>query len=448
MLLGAYGTADQAADIDGSGEVNLIDLSILLSNYGKTGPTVPTATPTIGPTITPSPTPTIPLPQRSGIWISQQELQSLLESGSAWEKVSSTAQGSLGSANVSDQDSEHDVKTLAVALYCAKTGKLCDKAKAAVVSAIDTEDGGRWLAVGRNLTSYVVAADLLNLSSESNGNKTVRQWIEEFLTCTPDSSKVQNMNLCPEGNNNGIPRKSVPFASGSNASAQEAAAYAAVAAHLGAAAPSTQHPYTGEIISGTQHLDRVWNAFRRYACDPGSPNDDHLNLHDSTWRYSDPAWPENNGLSDGGPCGVNPKGSIAKQGGNTYSIDGAIPNDMRRGSKNFAWPPDHTNYPGVGLEGFVPAALILHRAGYPAFQIADRAVLRTHEFLWYLDQNTGNDDWFLEKGYRASEIMHLVKVAYGATCTVCSEWPPLPSRYGKTVGFTDWTHPTINQINN
>src|SRR4029450_5538111 len=73
------------------------------------------------------------------------------------------------------------------ALVCARTQspELCEKARAAVVSAIGTERGGRWLAVGRNLTAYVIAADVMGLRAdgepESAGTR-VETWIRSFET--------------------------------------------------------------------------------------------------------------------------------------------------------------------------------------------------------------------------------------------------------------------------
>ena len=80
----------------------------------------------------------------------KDELQALPTTGDAWDSVLDVASGSLGVADVSDQDSNHDVATMAVALVCARQSdpSMCDKARAAVVAAVGTEEGGRWLAVG------------------------------------------------------------------------------------------------------------------------------------------------------------------------------------------------------------------------------------------------------------------------------------------------------------
>ena len=139
---------------------------------GAPAPTAPTAPTTIpAPTAPAQPTaipaPTAPPAQPpsgtgSGIWMSRQEIAKLPMSGSGWSRVKSAADGSLGSPNISDQTSEHDTRTLAVALVYARTGQASYRAKAAdaILSAIGTEKGGRTLALARNLVSYVIVADL------------------------------------------------------------------------------------------------------------------------------------------------------------------------------------------------------------------------------------------------------------------------------------------------
>src|SRR4029453_11386639 len=86
--------------------------------------------------------------------------------------LKAAADGSLGMPNISDQDSDHDINTLAVALVYARTGNAAYRAKAgnAIMSAIGTEAGGRTLALGRNLVSYIIAADLIDLKSYNAAN--------------------------------------------------------------------------------------------------------------------------------------------------------------------------------------------------------------------------------------------------------------------------------------
>jgi hypothetical protein len=353
--------------------------------------------------------PAAPASPSNGIWISGATLRHLPTTGAAWDRLVADAEADPGSADVADQDSGHDVATLAAALVCARTHspELCDKARTGVVSAIGTERGGRWLAVGRNLTAYVIAADVMGLRADGDTDSAgtrVETWIRGFET-----ERLAD-------NNAGEPTPFIPFASGSNASAQEGAAYAAVAAYLGDRAA----------------LDRAWDAFRTYLCDPSAPDRERIDLH----RGVEAGWAHD----DQHPCAVNPAGA-AKQvppgrpgAGQVVPVGGAIINDMARGG-DLAWPPGTTQYPWVALEGLVPAAVILHRAGYPAFAVGDRAVLRAVRYLRDLELSTGSGTWFRER--RCNEIIQLVNVAYGAHFRV-----DLPAGGGRTVGYTDWTHAT------
>ena len=358
-----------------------------------------------------------PPPTVDGIWIGAAELAALPTSGAAWNAVLGDARAARGSANVSDQDSDHDVYTLAAALVCARTGEDCAAARASVVEAIGTEEealttprspaANQWLPIGRNLAAYVIAADVLGLRADgdptSQGSR-VEAWIASFL------GRVAS---------EGVEFK--PFGSGSNASAQDGFAYSAVAAYLGDA-PA---------------LERAWDAFRTYACDPTAPDREGIDIDKGIefgWAHD-----------DANACAVNPLGArkVVPAGlpgaGTERRIDGAIINDMRRGG-DYQWPPGYTQYPWVGLEGFVPAALVLHRAGYPAFEVADRAVLRAVEYLWWLGEELGEAPtcdgacwWDYD---RATETKHLVNWYYGTTFPY-----EAPTGRGRTTGYVDWTHP-------
>ena len=346
----------------------------------------------------------------NGIWVDYTKLQSLPTTGAAWNSVVS-AMNSLptdgSGADVSNQDSNHDQYTLAAALACARTNNTsyCTLAKLALANAIGTEvttlttprspAENQWLPVGRNLASYVIAADVLKLRTDADPNSLgsrVNAWIAGF------KGRVGS---------EGVEFK--PFASGSNASAQVGFAYSAVASYL----------------KDTAMLNRAWDAFRTYAGDPTAPDLEKININNAIaggWT-SAPAKPA--------AKAINPI-NTTKDG---VRIDGADGNDMVRGG-NFAVVPGHTQYPWVGMEGFVPAALILHRAGYPAFEVADQSVKRAVDYLWYLYKNVDAFWWDAGSAGRAAEVKHLINTYYGTSYTVV-----YPAGIGRTVGFTDWTHP-------
>src|SRR5690606_5669006 len=91
------------------------------------------------------------------------------------------------------------------------------------------------------------------------------------------------------------------------------------------------------------------------------------------FSYGDTSWQANAAT----PVGVNPVGAM-KSG---VSIDGAIPDDMRRGA-SFQWPPTFTDYPWEAMQGVLLQALILDHAGYDAFGWESNAILRASTFLY------------------------------------------------------------------
>ncbi|MBI2984172.1 MAG: Ig-like domain-containing protein [Candidatus Kerfeldbacteria bacterium] len=372
-------------------------------------------------------------PIARGIWLSPDEIMALpitsqlgCETGTpcaaAWTAMRSEAERLVpGNADISDQDSYHDVQTMAAALVCVRTGEFCAPARQAVLAAIGTEErtlttpteppGNQWLAVGRNLGAYVIAADLLDLrASASPEGRQVQDWIQSFI------GRVASL-----GASFGA------FQSGSNASAQEGFVYAAVAAFL----------------HDADELAYVWNRFQFFT---GASNEgtDDIDLN----KGLEYGWAHNDDPNLALP--INPIGStkVVPSGypgaGTTHRVDGAVINDQRRGAQ-YQWPPVYTHYPWVGLEGSIPAALILERAGYRSFASADQALFRAVDYQWWLGQELGQspactfDCWWDYN--RALDIKHLANWRYG------TDHPHLtPVAGGRTVGFTDWTHPTLLDI--
>jgi hypothetical protein len=121
------------------------------------------------------------------------------------------------------------------------------------------------------------------------------------------------------------------------------------------------------------------------------------------------------------PLGVNPKGAMK----NGHSIDGALPEEMRRGGP-FQWPASPTGYPWEGLQGALVQAEILYKAGYPSWEWQDRALLRAVQFLYNIGWEPESDDEWL---------IWLVNHRYGTNFPQQAEVNP-----GKNMGWTNWTH--------
>jgi len=104
-----------SGDFDGSGFVDGQDYVLWLNAYGSTEPGNATSTPINNPSPTSSPV-TPPSAQGNGIWISVNEVNQLPMSGSAWNNVKSDADSNFGSPNLADQDTRHNIRTMAAAI--------------------------------------------------------------------------------------------------------------------------------------------------------------------------------------------------------------------------------------------------------------------------------------------------------------------------------------------
>lgn len=337
---------------------------------------VPTETP-LPPTPTPSPTPELP-ETYIGIWISKEELAQLPMEGPAWENLVEVADSSGGGPNLSDQNHDNDMRVLAKALVYARTGQISyrDEVVENLMEAIGTEDGGRTLALGRNLVSYVIAADLVNLPEDPEENAAFSNWLRETLTEDLEGLTLQTTHELRPNN------------WGTHAGASRAA----VALYLGDMAELEQ---TAQVFKGWLGDREAYAGFE----------------FGKDWWQAD----EDN------PVAINPVGAVI----DGHSVDGAQPEEMRRGGK-VKWPPKDTGYPWEALQGSLVQAEILSRAGYNTWQWEDQALLRAVKFLYEIEWvASGDDQWQLWL------INHVYGTDYEATT---------PARTGKNMGFTDWTH--------
>ena len=378
--------ASRNADFDSNGSVGISDFEIWRrTSYG--GGSVPTATPGgSNPTSTPtssSPTPTSIVPtggtaNAGSMWISPSEIAKLPTSGTAWNNVKSAADGNLGSPNISDQDNGHDVLTMASALVYARTGNSAYRSKAAsaIMSAIGTEKGGRVLAEARNLPGYVIAADLINLKAYDSGKDAqFRSWL--MTVRGEQMTECDNLILCQNRRPN-------------NWGLMAAAARVSIDIYL----------------NDKSDLDKAANVFKGWLGDRAAY---------SSFEWGDLSWQ----CDSSKPVGVNP--ACSKSG---HSLDGALPDDMRRGG-SFTWPPGATNYPWEALQGAAVTAELLHRQGYDSYNWSNQALKRATKFVFDINFKP-TDDAF---------VTWIINKAYGTTFSTVS---PLP--LGKNVGWTDWTH--------
>jgi hypothetical protein len=286
-----------------------------------------------------------PPPPVGGIWISPEEIAALPTEGAAWESVLEHAMAAPGAPNLSDQDQDDNIHVLARAYVCVRLDDeaMCESVRSSVVAAMGTEDGGRTLALGRELFAYVVAAELVGLSAEDDA--AFREWLAGVVVEELDGRTLVSTH------------EDRPNNWGTHAGASRLAA----AIYLGDEA----------------EIDRCADVFHGW-----------LGARDvyAEFEYGDLDWqadPE-------APVGINPVGAMR----DGHSIDGVIPDDQRRAG-GFTWPPPQENYVYGALEGALVQAAMLHRRGLPAFEWEDQALLRS--VVWLHEQADypaeGDDTW-------------------------------------------------------
>jgi hypothetical protein len=321
----------------------------------------------------------------SAVWVSRADLMSRPVNGPLWTDLQWTADGTFPPAKVSDQDSNHDMRTLAAALVWARTGLTSYRAKAAdaINRAIGTERNGYTLALARNLAGYAVAADLIDLKTyKPTADTRFRTWL----------SAVRRENL------HGLTLITTHERRSNNWGAM--AGVSRIAADL----------YLGD----TADLDRAATVFRGYTGERSAY---------AGFEFGDMSWQANPSF----PVPINPPGAT-KDG---LSIDGALPDDMRRGCA-FQVPPCPTYYAWEAMQGIIMQADLLSHHGYPAFAWSENAVYRAARFLRILDRLYGG--WWVQGDdiWQPSVLNH----AYGPV------FPSNGTGAGKVFGWTNWVYGT------
>jgi hypothetical protein len=308
-------------------------------------------------------------------------------SGTSWTNLKKYADAAAGSPDIADQDSNNDVLTLAQALVFARTGveSYRTRAIASLRGAVGTEAGGRSLALARNLPSYIIAADLVNLDAalpDFDAN-TFRPWLRSLLT-----KKMSD----------GMSLRQIHELRPNNWGTHAGAARAAIAVYL----------------NDRDELARTATVFRGWLGDRAAY---------SGFKYgSDLSWQADKARL----VAIDATGSTKDYNGKEIDLDGALPDEMRRGGA-FQWAPLTTGYPWEALQGAVLQAEILDHAGYDAWAWSNRALFRAARFLYSRAgwPATGDDRW----------QPWLIDARTGAS------FPrPTTTTPGKNFGFADWLY--------
>ncbi len=323
-----------------------------------------------------------------GIWINPQELAALPTAGPAWDQIYKIANSDFGVA-VGGHNDNHDTYTLAQALVAARLNDATLKKKvvANLLSAIGSDKNGNALSISRNLTSYVIAADVIDfVAFDPASEAKFRQWVYQMITIEHAAAGCGPSGCSIPGKQEDRPN---------NHGTMAGAARAAASIYLG---DSTQLTRTAIVFKGYLGDRATYSKFY---------------FGELSWQ-SDPTR----------PVGINPVGAVK----NGNSVDGVLPDDQRRGG-TYSWPPPHESYVYEGLQGAVVCATILNRFGFDVWNWENRALLRSYEWLYNVCKfPAGGDDIFQ---------LPLVDYAYGT-----HYWNGSPVGNGKNMGWTSWTHAT------
>lgn len=317
-----------------------------------------------------------PLSVDAAVWLTPEEVRSLPVEGPAWEALVRQSTQPI-QPDLSDQEDASNVNTLALALYAVRQD---DEAARARVREILRRLPGTEQGARTLAIGRELAAYVIAadlVGLTGTEERSFRTWLRAML-----ESDFQGRTL-----------RSTHEDRPNNWGTHAGASRIAVAVYLNDAEELAR---AAEVFRGWLGELDAWQGF-----DFGE-----------LWWQADAEVPR----------GVNPAGAVI--GG--HSVDGVIPDDQRRGG-SFRWPPPKENYVYECLQGALTQAMLLERQGYDVWRWGDRALLRA--FTWLHDQADypaeGDDTW----------QPHVVNHVYGTGFPA-----PVPSRPGKGMGFTDWTH--------
>jgi hypothetical protein len=285
------------------------------------------------------------------MWV---DVSTLPATGAAWDNLLDDANASWKAPNLADQNNQADISVFAGALVAARTSlsevtgevKASSTMRAKVVKAIEAAvgtEGDRTLALGRQITGYVLAADLIGYRTDA-----FEDWLADLRHQTIDSKTL--ISTHEERPNNW----------GTHAGM----ARVAIALYLG----------------DTDDLERAVTVFRGWLGDRNAY---------AGFDYGDLSWQSDRS----NPVGVNPAGATI----DGHDVDGVLPDDQRRGG-SFSWPPSNENYAWEAMQGAVSLANLLARNGYPdVWDWSDAAIWRAAR--WLIEVNdyiaVGDDEFIL-----------------------------------------------------
>jgi PKD repeat protein len=279
---------------------------------------------TVTVTTPPPPPPPPPPADTAGILLSPAQLAALPTTGAGWQAIVDRVNSPYGGCYCLGQRDDSNKDVLAHALYGARLGDATakafvrDKISAVMAGGRDTNDV---LATLRNLSAYIISADLIDLKTYAPSVDTsFRSWLRTEI----------NFNYAGGGGGGSV--VSIHDYKANNFGTHAGADRLAADLYLGTTAD----------LADYQTARDVW-----YGWATGDPFTDGRNWTGTNWQCTPTGTTA---------YGINPAG-CTRDG---HSFDGIIPEDMtRQGEYTGAWPPYTGPWPPAtgGGENYIQGAM-------------------------------------------------------------------------------------------
>lgn len=329
------------------------------------------------------------------LWIEQSEINSLPNSGTYWNAIVASA-NTNPTPHLGDKTADDDVVCLAKAYVYRRNNDSSMRTsgisllQAAMLTLEENEDGmssSRSIAPSRNLTSYIIAAELLDLSGQDLTD--YEDWLDVATTTTFDDGKTIRSTHRDKPNNWGT--------------------------HAGAACAAR-----ALYLNDTTEINNTVDVFKGWLGD--------RNVYAGFTLWGGLCWQAN----PTEPVGINPPGSTI----DGHNVDGVLPDDQRRNNGNdgeqceFEFPFEQVNYCYEALQGTIVTAALLAKAGYSPFSWSTNAIARAYTWLNVecAFAATGDDK------FQMPLVDYHIGTSYWATSGNVAVGK------GKNMAWTDWSH--------
>lgn len=343
------------------------------------------------------------------LWISQQDLRQLPQSGKAYEDMRDHADSnSWPDPGLTDNDAGHrhsGIYTLAGYYMWVITGeqqyltKVTDQLRGimALISNGQAVSGHRdWEShhTGRKLAPHVIAADGIK-GQDPDFDRDFESFLKTLATFQhPKGGSPRTLMQCAEVRPNNI-------------------------GTMCRLALVSIHAY---LQDGTVDITRLINIQKGFLGDRGAY--DNFAFGNLDWQ-----------CNPNQPVAINPPGCTIQVGGETLDVGGGQPEELRRGS--FEFPLPRVGYHWTNLQGVVPLTQLLHGLGHPAWEWSNQAVKRALDFVHrpiFSPCDSSGCSPFPASG-DDKYVPFIANCAIGTNYTT-----EVPAGTGRTLAWTDWTH--------